>query len=255
MKTTTSRHIDRSRATHRVDVPARTEGQMSASDPADVVFLFDVDNTLLDNDRVTTDLHDHLATEYGKSVRDRYFAIFEEVRAELGYADYLGALQRFRLEDMRDPRLLKISCWLLDYPFADRLYPRALEVVARAARRGPAVVLSDGDAVFQPRKVERSGLWSAFAGNVLIYVHKEQELDQVERLFPARHYVMVDDKPRILDALKRHWGDRVTTVLPRQGHYALDTAAVAAYPSADVVVERLDALLANGVIDQVAHRI
>jgi FMN phosphatase YigB (HAD superfamily) len=221
---------------------------VTAAEPSDVVFLFDVDNTLLDNDRVTRDLRDHLAVEYGEEVRDRYFAIFEDVRTESGYADYLGALQRYRLEDMRDPRVLKISSWLLDYPFAARLYPGALEVVARVVHRGPAVVLSDGDAVFQPLKVERSGLWDAFAGNVLIYVHKERELENVERLFPARRYVMVDDKVRILTAIKEAWGPRVTTVFVRQGHYALDAETVASYPTPDVVVERIDGLREDKVL-------
>ena len=221
---------------------------MTAAERSDVVFLFDVDNTLLDNDQVIRDLRDHLAVEYGEEVRDRYFAIFEDVRTESGYADYLGALQRYRLEDMRDPRVLKISSWLLDYPFAERLYPGALEVVASVADRGPAVVLSDGDAVFQPLKVERSGLWDAFAGNVLIYVHKERELENVERLFPARRYVMVDDKVRILTAIKEAWGPRVTTVFVRQGHYALDAETVASYPTPDVVVERIDGLREDKVL-------
>jgi len=221
---------------------------VTAAEPSDVVFLFDVDNTLLDNDQVIRDLRDHLAVEYGEEVRDRYFATFEDVRTETGYADYLGALQRYRLEDMRDPRVLKISSWLLDYPFAERLYPGALEVVARVVRRGPAVVLSDGDAVFQPLKVERSGLWDAFAGNVLIYVHKERELENVERLFPARRYVMVDDKVRILTAIKEAWGPRVTTVFVRQGHYALDVETVASYPTPDVVVERIDGLREDKVL-------
>jgi len=221
---------------------------VTAAERSDVVFLFDVDNTLLDNDQVIRDLRDHLAVEYGEEVRDRYFAIFEDVRTESGYADYLGALQRYRLEDMRDPRVLKISSWLLDYPFAARLYPGALEVVARVVHRGPAVVLSDGDAVFQPLKVERSGLWDAFAGNVLIYVHKERELENVERLFPARRYVMVDDKVRILTAIKEAWGPRVTTVFVRQGHYALDAETVASYPTPDVVVERIDGLREDKVL-------
>jgi FMN phosphatase YigB (HAD superfamily) len=221
---------------------------VTAAEPSDVVFLFDVDNTLLDNDQVIRDLRDHLAVEYGEEVRDRYFATFEDVRTETGYADYLGALQRYRLEDMRDPRVLKISSWLLDYPFAERLYPGALKVVARVVRRGPAVVLSDGDAVFQPLKVERSGLWDAFAGNVLIYVHKERELENVERLFPARRYVMVDDKVRILTAIKEAWGPRVTTVFVRQGHYALDVETVASYPTPDVVVERIDGLREDKVL-------
>jgi len=219
-----------------------------------VVFLFDVDNTLLDNDRVTRDLRDHLAAHYGAEVCDRYFAIFEDVRKETGYADYLGALQRYRLEDMGDPRVLRLSSWLLDYPFAERLYPYALEVVACCARRGPVVVLSDGDAVFQPRKVERSGLWEAFADNVLIYVHKERELANVERLFPAGRYVMVDDKVRILAAIKAVWGARVTTVFVRQGHYALDAEIVASYPAQDVVVERIDRLLDDDVLARVTDR-
>jgi FMN phosphatase YigB (HAD superfamily) len=227
---------------------ARKQVPVTAAEPSDVVFLFDVDNTLLDNDQVTRDLRDHLAHEYGEEVRDRYFAIFEDVRTEIGYADYLGALQRYRLEDMRDPRVLKLSSWLLDYPFAQRLYPGALEVVARVVRLAPAVVLSDGDAVFQPLKVERSGLWRAFAGNVLIYVHKEAELENVERLFLARRYVMVDDKVRILTAIKEAWGPRVTTVFIRQGHYALDAGTVASYPSPDVALERIDCLLEENVL-------
>lgn len=200
-------------------------------------------------------LRDHLAAGYGEEVRDRYFAIFEDVRKETGYADYLGALQRYRLEDMHDPRLLRLSSWLLDYPFAERLYPGALEVVAACARRGPAVVLSDGDAVFQPRKVERSGLWEAFADHVLIYVHKERELANVERLFPARRYLMVDDKVRILTAINEAWGARVTTVFVRQGHYALDEETVASYPAPDVVIESIARLLDDEVFARVVDAV
>ncbi len=228
---------------------------MNARGLSDAVFLFDVDNTLLDNDQVTRDLCDHLAAEYGEEVRDRYFAIFEDVRKEVGYADYLGALQRYRLEDMHDPRVLRLSSWLIDYPFAERLYPGALDVVARCAHGGTAVVFSDGDAVFQPLKVERSGLWEAFADNVLIYVHKERELENVERLFPARRYVMVDDKVRILTAIKEAWGARVTTVFVRQGHYALDAETVASYPAPDVVVECIHGLLDADVLARVVDRI
>ena len=199
-----------------------------------IVFLFDVDNTLLDNDRVQADLSDHLQETYGQATHDRYWAIFEELRAELGYADYLGALERYRLEDLHRPELLAMSNWLVDYPFADRLYPGALDAVRHAQQWGTPVILSDGDAVFQPRKVERSGLWKAFDGRVLIYVHKEQELDDVRRLYPADRYVLIDDKLRILSAVKSMWGDAVTTVFPRQGHYALDPAEVAKYPRADV---------------------
>ncbi|HZZ63419.1 MAG TPA: HAD family hydrolase [Roseiarcus sp.] len=210
----------------------------------DIVFLFDVDNTLLDNDGIQDDLRRHLAECFGEAVRDRYWAIFEELRGELGYADYLGALERYRIEDLHDPRLLLMSSWLVDYPFADRLYPGALDAVQRVRRWGRPVVLSDGDAVFQPRKVERSGLWKAFDGAILIYIHKEEELDDVERLYPAKRYVLIDDKLRILAAVKKVWGDRVVTVFPKQGHYANDPKALAAYPPADVALERIGDLVA-----------
>jgi FMN phosphatase YigB (HAD superfamily) len=209
----------------------------------EVVFLFDVDNTLLDNDRVEEDLRSHLEKEFGAENRDRYFAILEELRAELGYADYLGALQRYRLEELCDPRVLTMSSFLVDYPFGDRLYPEALAVLERFNKRGTTVILSDGDVVFQPRKVQRSGLWDAVEGRVLIYVHKELMLDDVERTYPARQYVMVDDKLRILAAMKKVWGDRLTTVFPRQGHYALDPKNVDSYPPPDITVERISELL------------
>ena len=211
--------------------------------PARVIFLVDVDNTLLDNDRLIADLMDHIASEYGAVSQQRYAQILEEVRGRLGYVDYLGALQQYRLEHLDDPRLLQMSSFLVDYPFAQRLYPGAQPVLRHLARFGPTVILSDGDVVFQPRKVQRSGLWEAVEGRVLIYVHKEQMLAAVARRFPAAHYVMIDDKIRILDAIKKAWGERVTTIMPRQGHYALDTAAVASYPPADVTVERIADLL------------
>ena len=211
--------------------------------PHDVVFLFDVDNTLLDNDRVTGDLRRYLEREVGRERSDRYWAIFEELRAELGYADYLGALQRYRVECPYDSHLLAVSTYLVNYPFANRLFPNSLDVIEHCRRWGLVVILSDGDVVFQPRKVERSGLFEAVEGNILIYIHKELELDDVERRYPAAHYVMVDDKLRILTAMKKSWGQRVTTVFPRQGHYALDPAEIAKYPPADVTVERIGGLL------------
>ena len=210
---------------------------------ADVVFLFDVDNTLVDNDAVERDLRRHLEAAFGVECQRLYWEIFEELRAELGYADYLGALQRYRVANLTDPHLLGVSLFLVDYPFADRLYPGALEVVARLRAWGAPVILSDGDVVFQPRKVERAGLWRAVEGRVLIYIHKEEMLDDVERRYPARHYVMVDDKLRILAAMKRIWRSRLTTIFPRQGHYASDAKAVAGYPAADITVERIGALL------------
>jgi hypothetical protein len=212
-----------------------------------VVFLFDVDNTLLDNDRVIADLRRHLEGTVGHERQQRYWEIFEQLRAELGYADYLGALQRYRIENPRDPRLLTVSSFLVNYPFANRLYPNSLDVVGHFRQWGTTVILSDGDVVFQPRKVECSGLGELFEGNVLIYVHKEQELDDVEGRYPAEHYVLVDDKIRILSAVKKWWGPRVTTVFPRQGHYALDAQAVGSYPPADLTVERIGDLLGQGL--------
>jgi FMN phosphatase YigB (HAD superfamily) len=207
-----------------------------------MVFLLDVDNTLLDNDAVQDDLRGRLARDFGAEGRDRYWAGFERLRAELGYADYLGALQNFRLDGIDDPQLMLMSSFILDYPFAERLYPGALDAIEHLRSAGPVVILSDGDAVLQPRKIERSGLWKAVNGQVLIYVRKEQNLADVQRRYPARHYVMVDDKIRILASMKSELGGRLTTVFPRQGHYALDTSAVARYPAADVTLERIGEL-------------
>ncbi len=217
----------------------------------DTVFLIDVDNTLLDNDQVIADLRAHLAQEFGTFCAGHYWAHFETLREELGYADYLGALQRYRLNpghghahgDDDGSRLLQMSSYLINYPFATRLYSGALEVIARLNTLGRTVILSDGDVVFQPRKVQRSGLWDAVAGRVLIYIHKEHQLDAVQRHYPAQHYVMVDDKLRVLAAMKSVMAHRLTTVFPRQGHYALDPTVVAAYPSADLSLERIGDLL------------
>jgi FMN phosphatase YigB (HAD superfamily) len=205
----------------------------------DLVFLFDVDNTLLDNDRVQADLDAYFRAEHGTAARDRYWEIFEALRNELGYADYIGALERYRLEAMCDPRVLRTSNWLVDYPFAQRLYPGAIDAINHVRSWGPVVILSDGDAVFQPRKVERSGLWRAFEGHVLIYVHKEKALDDVARRYPAKHYVVIDDKLRILDAIKKIWGSRVTTVFARQGHYATDPEVLANYPHGEIQLNRI----------------
>lgn len=211
--------------------------------PAPVVFLLDVDNTLLDNDHITAALKRKLTQAFGAQCQERYWAIFEERRAELGYTDYLGALQRYRAENPREPRFLEISSFLLDYPFANRLYPGALDAIEHLGAWGPTVILSDGDVIFQPRKVERSGLAEAVQGRVLIYIHKEQQLADVEKTYPARHYVLVDDKLRILTTAKEVWGSRLTTVFPRQGHYAHDPKLLAAYPPADITIEHIADLL------------
>lgn len=212
----------------------------------DVVFLLDVDNTLLDNDQIVADLRQHLEHQFGLVSANRYWAIFEDLRRELGYADYLGALQRYRFDAEHhgrdDTRLLQMSSFLVDYPFADRLYPKALDAVKHLGSLGLTVILSDGDVVFQPRKIQRSGLWNSVDGRVLLFIHKEQMLDAMQRHFPARHYVMVDDKLRILTAMKSILQHRLTTVFPRQGHYAFDPANIAAYPAADFSVEHIGEL-------------
>ena len=209
---------------------------------ADVVILLDCDNTLFDNDRLEQDLRDRLAREFGAAGRDRYWAFLEELRGALGYADFLGALQRCRPDDRCDPRLLRMSGFLLDYPFADRLYPGVLDVLERLRVVGPTVILSDGDVVFQPHKLQRSGLWTAVEGRALIYIHKDRMLADVAARYPARRYVMVGDKLRVLAAMKDVWGDRLTTVFARQGHYAFDPKHLATYPAADLTIERISDL-------------
>jgi FMN phosphatase YigB (HAD superfamily) len=210
---------------------------------SNLVFLFDVDNTLLNNDHVTADLKNHLQQQVGPERQQRYWDIFEQIRTELGYADYLGALQRYRIEYPHDPGLLTVSHFFINYPFATRLYPDSLDAIEHVKQWGKAAVLSDGDVVFQPLKVERSGIYEAVNRNVLIYIHKEKELEDVEHRFPADHYILIDDKIRILTDVKKIWGDRVTTVFPKQGHYALDPKIVNAYPPADITISRIGELL------------
>jgi len=209
----------------------------------EVVFLLDVDNTLLDNDRFGADLGEHLEQCFGADQRQRYWMIFEALRTELGYVDYLGALQKFRVGLDDDPDLLAMSSYLLDYPFADRLYPLALESIAHLSAHGLPVVLSDGDVVFQPRKIQRSGIWDAVQGRVLIEVHKERALDAMRRRYPARHYAMVDDKPLLLASMKRALGPDLTTVFVRQGHYATQSGKTVIDPPPDLEIEHIGDLL------------
>lgn len=211
--------------------------------PQRTVFLFDVDNTLLDNDRITADLKRHLELQVGAERQQRYWDFFEQLRSELGYADYLGALQRYRVEYPRDPGLLTVSHFIINYPFSTRLYPDSLDVIEHVKQWGDPVILSDGDVVFQPLKVERSGIYEAVEGKVLIYIHKEQELEDVAQRFPAEHYILVDDKLRILAAVKKIWHEKVTTVFPKQGHYANDEKILAEFPPADISIARIGDLL------------
>lgn len=211
--------------------------------PEECIFLFDVDNTLLDNDHVIEDLKYHLTQEFGRESSDRYWTLFEALRTELGYADYLGALQRYRMNHINEPELLLMSGFLLEYPFAERLYPHAMDALSHVRRWGKTVILSDGDVVFQPRKIQRSGLWDAVEGRVLIYIHKEKMLHAVEARYPARRYVMVDDKLRILASMKNSMGRRLTSIFSRQGHYAHDPNNLVLYPSADITLEHIGDLV------------
>ena len=210
----------------------------------EIVFLVDVDNTLLDNDRIQEDIEHYFEREFGSKCRDQYWKIQEKLFQELGYRDYLGAFQLFRVEHPYEHHLVTAADYLVDYPFKQRLYPGALDVLARLRKWGRTVILTDGDVVFQPRKVVRSGIFKAVDGHVLIYVHKEAALADVQRRYPAEHYVVVDDKLRILDAIKKAWGKRVTTVFPCQGKFANDPKIQAAFPeAADLKIKRIRDLL------------
>lgn len=219
-----------------------------------LVFLLDVDNTLLDNDRFADDLRDHLTQEFGADGCERYWRIYEQVRDEKGYADYLETLQRFRPDMQEDPRLLRMSPYLLDYPFAERLYPQALEALAHLASLGLTVILSDGDVVFQPRKIQRSGIWAAVDGRVLVSLHKAHQMQAVQQLYPAHHYVMVDDKPSLLASMKDALGDNITTVFVRQGHYAAESTPSDVSPEPDIVIERIADLRDHGLSTFAAQR-
>ena len=208
-----------------------------------IIFLLDVDNTLFDNDAVLADIDRQFRVEFGDECRKRYWEISDTLRKELGYVDYLGALQRYRTESNTDPRIFMLSSFFLDYPFAQRVFPGAVDVIAHLNELGKTVIVSDGDIVFQPRKIQQSGLWDAVEGRVMIYRHKEQMLDDIRQRFPAEHYVMVDDKLQILTAMKRSWKDLLTTVFVRQGHYALNPTNIDAYPAADMSVQSIADLI------------
>ena len=217
---------------------------MAFSAKKDLVVLLDVDNTLLDNDRFGADLGARLEEAFGIAERDRYWTIYNKIRDDFGYADYLAALQLFRAGVEDDPDLLQMSSFLLEYPFADHLYPQALAAIDHLKGFSVPAILSDGDIVFQPRKIQRAGIWDAVDGQVMICLHKEQRLDAMQRFFPAHHYAMVDDKPKLLAAMKRVLGDRLTTIFVRQGHYALESAGKAIDPPPDLTIEHIGDLLA-----------
>ncbi|MFN2465530.1 MAG: HAD family hydrolase [Candidatus Dormibacteria bacterium] len=187
---------------------------------ASLVFLIDIDNTLIDNDRVKADMEAQIRQLAGPSGSEDFWNLYEEVREELDYVDLPITLARFRAQRPDVRKFPQISAMLLGYPFEDALYPEALHVVEHLKRMGKVVVLSDGDPVFQPAKIARIGMADAVDSNVLIYAHKEQHLDEVTDLYPAEHYVVIDDKPGVLGRMKARLGPRVTTVQVRQGKYA-----------------------------------
>ena len=208
-----------------------------------LVTIFDVDNTLLDSDRIIDDVRRHLLAAFGEEKQKHYWEICAALRDELGYADYLGALERYRCENPCDPNFLKLSLYLLDYPFADCLFPKALDVVGYLGKCGLVTIVSDGDVIFQPRKIERAGLLDAVDGRVLVYIHKEKDLGDVEKHFPAGHYVIFEDEPRVLSAAKHRWKDRATTIFVRQGRHANDPEKVRKYPEPDLTLDRIGDIL------------
>ncbi|MEO8742820.1 MAG: HAD family hydrolase [Lysobacteraceae bacterium] len=205
----------------------------------DTVFLLDVDNTLLDNDRFSADLRARLTQDFGAPENERYWTIYDALRNQRGYADYLDALQEFRAGHDGDPKMSLLSAFLLEYPFADRFYPHTMKAIAHLRSLGLPVVLSDGDIVFQPRKIQRSGIWDAVDGRVMICVHKQRSLVQMQQRFPAAHYVMVDDKPQLLAEMKQLMGETLTTVFVRQGHYAAESVNIRIEPAPDHTIERI----------------
>lgn len=210
-----------------------------ASDPRSIVFLLDVDNTLLDNDRLKEDLQRRFLTLLGQERSDRFWQIYEEVRRDEDYVDYPLTFKRIA-EEQNDPELrTSLETVLEGLQFSSYLYPGVLGTLAYLRTLGTPVILSDGDQVFQPYKIRYSGLERAVDGHVLIYVHKEQELPRVFAHFPADHYVAVDDKPRILAALETECPTTFTTVLVLQGKYAVPGAFT---PAPDYVIDRIAAL-------------
>lgn len=204
-----------------------------------IVFLLDVDSTLIESDRFAADLSARLEEGFGEAGRRRYWTLYSQRRERLGYADYLGALQDFRTVIDDSPALLHLSGFMLDYPFAERLYPQALAAIAHLATMGTPVLVSDGDMVLQPRKIQRTGLWNAVEGRVMICLHKDLQIDRILQRFPAAHYVMVDDKPLLLAAFKRQLGKRLTTVFVRQGHYAMESELLVIAPAPDIHIRQI----------------
>lgn len=208
----------------------------------DIVFLLDVDNTLFDNDRFSHDLDARLLRDFGADGRKRYRQHYQALRDAVGYADYLGAVQRLRADFDDDPDLLQLAAFILDYPFAEGLYPGALDAVAHLHLHGMPAILSDGDIVLQPRKIQRSGLWQAVAGQVAITLHKQHETQDVQQRWPAGHYVMIEDKPLLLAQMKKLMGAQLTTVFIQQGHYAVEQGLSPGDPAADIVLARISDL-------------
>ncbi len=191
-----------------------------------LVFLIDVDNTLIDNDAVKKDLDEHITVELGPALAARFWEIYEQARKERETVDIPLALSRLRtqtsLADMDEQTYLHVHSIFDNYPFFERLYPGTLETLHYLRTLGLTVIVSDGDRFFQAEKIFASNLAEAVEGRVLIYIHKQQHLDEIVRQYPADHYVMIDDKPEILADTKELWGKRVTTAFVQQGKYAAE---------------------------------
>ncbi len=188
-----------------------------------LAFLIDVDNTLLDNDRAKADEAEHLRGLLGEAAASRFWEFYEDVRREEGVVDYPQTLARFKqafVDQFPPETLFQLSHYFLTFPFHSYLYPGALETLAYLGMLGTTAITSDGDATFQGLKIARSGISAAVDGRVALYLHKQEHVDEITTLFPAEHYVMIEDKPSLLSILKAKMANGLTTVLVRQGKYA-----------------------------------
>lgn len=209
---------------------------------APVAFLFDVDNTLLDNDRVRAELAETIERIVGPERGEAFWESYEQVRRDRDYVDYPNTIARFGRAFPDEVGYPDVADAILGYPYRAAVFPGAHDVLRQAQRVGPVAILTDGDPVYQPAKVARAGLTEAIDGPVLVFDHKEQHLAEVERRVPAERYVMVDDKPRILAAMSDRLGERMSTLHVCQGRYA-HAAEHDEFPDADRTVDAIAELL------------
>jgi hypothetical protein len=206
----------------------------------DLVFLLDVDNTLLDNDRAKEDMAARVEDLVGAERAARWWELYEQVRQETDVVDYPRTLTRYRAVFPDEPRFPHLADFILGLPYAGYVYPGALETLTYLRTLGTTVIVSDGDAVYQAAKIARAGLAAAVDDHVLIFLHKEGRIEDVRQRYPAEHYLLIDDKLRILARLKGILGDLVTTLHVAQGHYASSERGI--YPAADLEVPSIAAV-------------